>query len=226
MPNSPASSRRPLSCSPLKVSSATISRCGAGPRDVVDISAHPSGRPGHDADHPVVCVWPRHGADEHLGAVAGAGQQHGYPAVGGRIEAQLEPAILCNPVDESGCAQERHQDEPVDERQGSRQILQPGGDEHDDQEDQNREGRRFGDQHQIIERCIAPDASIHPHRPEHRTGNDGEYPGAEIEGHPVIEDDVVAETQIQRQKKRSRRHDDVMAEGDMRAVDLHLIDNG
>ena len=72
----------------------------------------------------------------------------GRPALARQHEP--EAAVLEDPVDKARGPQERHQDEPVDDERRAREVLEPGGDEVERQEDQDGERHRPGDRDERI----------------------------------------------------------------------------
>ncbi len=187
-------------------------------RDAIDLAPDPRGGVGEDADHAVDGARVAHHlADEGVGPVLGADQQHRHALVPGAFEHVVEPAVLEQTVGEARRAQQRHQHEPIDQQGRARQRREPGQHEHRRQKDQQGQARRTGDVEQIGQRRIAPDAAIEPGQQEHAGGDQGE--AGDVEGcQPrLVADDVGAEAQIQRDDERQRRHRDVVSEGEQGA---------
>ena len=117
--------------------------CGADDVDAVNLASDPVGAFGHDSDGAVIGVpGPPKGADEKLGPVPGADQENGDTLIVAGFIGEAETAVLDHPEKEPGSAQQRHQHEPIDDQDGTRQIQEPGPQEHHQQKQQY--GQRHG----------------------------------------------------------------------------------
>ncbi len=95
--------------------------------DAANVAADPRRAVVDDADHPVVGPALALGRlDEHLGLIAGADEQHRNAPIGRPVIHQIEAPILEQPIEHAGASEQAHEDEPVDEYQRARQIVEPG----------------------------------------------------------------------------------------------------
>ena len=102
----------------------------------MDLATHMAAVPVEDADHPVGRTRLGHGAQEQLGAVTRADQQHRDPCVPIAGHDLGQAAVLEDPIQDARPAQERQQHEPVDEEERARQVLKARDQEHERQEDE------------------------------------------------------------------------------------------
>ena len=198
---------------------------GGGPEnaDAVNALFRLAGVVVHDADDAVARRRAPHGrADEELGIVAGAQQQHrdAPPRFAAPPQHAAEAAVQHRPVDDTRAHQQREQDEPVDEKGRAGIGLEPRQREEDGHEHQHREARRLDDQNHVAERGVAPDPAIDARAPEDERRDRGE------EQHPLDEEAArhlperaEAMAQQQGERKRHARHGHVVSRYRVRAVD-------
>ena len=127
----------------------------------VNLPADARGRVGEHTDHAidrarVAC----HLADEGVGSVLGADQQHRNARMLGALENVVEAAVLEQPVGETRRAQKCDQHEPIDQHCRPRQRFEAGEHEHHRHEDRHRDGYGAGDVEKIGKRSVTPDAAI------------------------------------------------------------------
>ena len=115
----------------------------------VDLAPLKGGGIVQDADHPIRRVPVAAAcADEQLGSIAGAHEQHRN-----RSPADAMPSlrdIAQQPIGEPGATEAHDQQTPLDERDRARNLLQPGEEEHQWEREQDDESRALGDVEQVV----------------------------------------------------------------------------
>ncbi len=174
---------------------------------------------GDDADDPIEAIAAaRHLAHEECGLVARADEEHGDRDMALTLQHMIEAAILDDAIDEARAAQERHQHQPIDADERTRQPLQPIDDEHQREEHQHDE--RHGAQHaeEIGQGGVAPDAAIEAGPPEDAGRHRDEHGFVAEKQHRRKLEDAVADAQLEREDERQRGHEHIMAEGRRRSA--------
>ncbi len=136
--------------------------------------------------------------DEGFRRVVCPDEQHRDAPVLAVLQKTLGAAVLEHAVGEARSAQQRHQDEPVDEGHRAREQLEPREQEQQRQEDQDRERDGLGDRDEVVERRVAPDAPVHLAEAEDEGGGHGEKDRARQKIILRFQQRAVAEPEIDR----------------------------
>ena len=197
-------------------------RCPQNP-DAVDVTPCLARVVVHDADDAVVRGrTARRGADEELGIVASAQQQHRYTPCRAAAAPQhaCEAAVQDCPVNDPRSDQKRNQDEPVDEEGRAGIALEAREREEDRHKDQHCEAHGLHDQHDVAERSVAPDPAVDAHTPENERRDRREEQHS-LDDEAARELPKRAEPVAQQQSKRERRarHGHVVGRHHVRAAD-------
>ena len=192
---------------------------GAEDRHPIDLPTDPRTRIGQHADDAVDRIAVAHRlADEGVGAVFRADQQHRHALGRTALQDMIEPAVLEESVSKPGTAEQRDQHQPVDQQGRARQLFQAREGEHDRQEDQLGQGRRAGDVEQIRQGGVAPDAAVEAGHQEDDGRDGSEHTAIEDHQGRLILQGGVAEPQVNREREGQRRHPDIVQEGEESAA--------
>ncbi len=153
-----------------------------------------------------------HFADEALGRIVGSHQQHRHGQRTLALHQLAEIAVAQQAIADARRAQQEDQHEPVYDEGGTRIALQTRGEEQDRQEQHDGDADGACDRQKIGQRGIAPDAAMQAGEEEHH-GRDGDEEHESGMGGGLIERHV-AHPQPERERKRNRRHRQVVEHGE------------
>ncbi len=126
------------------------------------------------ADHAVEGARRAHRADELLGRIADAEQEHRDGLRSPRSGEKTRRMMAQETIGKARPAEHDDQEAPLNHRHRTRQRLQSVDQEQQREEQQDRQGRCLGNVGQVVHRGIAPEAPIHPEEEECRQCDDDE----------------------------------------------------